>query len=198
MHKLSTDNEGPVDIVFLKLTEWVTPVFHATGHTPNIITTYSLIAGLGAAYCLWKGCLGAFVGLFLLAYLFDCVDGYMARRYKQTSVFGDYYDHISDMVKIAALFYVFVCKYPLTKLMPIGLGLGLLLLGMLTYQGCAQKITKAEGFTNEGETLDLFQSLCASDDTIHWIKYFSCGTFQLAVVAAAAYLELSQKKKKGV
>jgi len=198
MHKLSTDREGPIDIVFLTLTEWITPALHATGHTPNLITTYSLLCGLAAAYCLWKGKLVAFVVLFLLAYLFDCVDGYMARRYKQTSVFGDYYDHISDMVKVIALFYVFVCKYSFNKLIPIGIVLMGLLLGMLTYQGCAQKIIKEEGFSNQEETLDLFQSLCATDQTIHWIKYFSCGTFQLAVVAAAIYLEMGKKNKRSV
>jgi phosphatidylglycerophosphate synthase len=195
MHKLKTENEGPVDIVFLTLTEWVTPLFHATGHTPNMITTYSLLCGLGAAYALWEGWLVTFVVLFLVAYLFDCVDGYMARRYKQMSVFGDYYDHISDVVKTAALFYVIVCKYPIKKVAPIGIALGALLVGMLTYQGCAQKIIKEEGFANEGETLDMFQNLCASDDTIHWIKYFSCGTFQLAIVAAACYLELTRSSR---
>jgi len=58
-------NEGPVDIIFLTITEWITPFFHATGHTPNMITTYSLICGLAAVYCLWKGYLVAFVSLFL-------------------------------------------------------------------------------------------------------------------------------------
>jgi len=193
MHKLSADQEGPVDIVILKITEWITPFLHATGHTPNLITTYSLICGLLGAYYLWKGWLVGFVILFSLAYLFDCVDGYMARRYKQTSVFGDYYDHISDIIKVGVLLYVFFIKYSFQQLLPIGIALGLLLVLMMVYQGCAQQIVNGE---ESKETLDLFQKLCISNDTIHWVKYFSCGTFQVAIIAAAVYLEQTKKKRR--
>ena len=193
MHKLSADQEGPVDVVFLKITEWITPALHATGHTPNLITTYSLICGLIAAYCLWKGWLIAFVVLFLLAYLFDCVDGYMARRYKQTSVFGDYYDHISDIIKMGAVFYVLFMNHSLQRLLPIGIILCTLFIGMFVYQGCAQKAI-SEGESKE--TLDLFQRLCLTEDTIHWAKYFSCGTSILAIMGAGIYLELTKRKRK--
>jgi phosphatidylglycerophosphate synthase len=198
MHKLDTDQEGPVDIIFLKLTELITPALHATGHTPNVITTYSLLCGLAAAYFLWKGQLVAFVVLYLLAYLFDCVDGYMARRYKQMSVFGDYYDHISDIVKHVVLFSVIFFKYPLNKVLPIGLLLGILGLGMCIHFGCAQKSKYQKKPNSQGETLDTLQSLCFTEDTIQWAKYVSCGTFQLGIVAASIYLELSNKKKRRV
>jgi phosphatidylglycerophosphate synthase len=193
MRKLSMDQEGPVDILILHIVEWITPTLHATGHTPNLITTYSLICGLLGAYCLWRGFLLAFVLLFSLAYLYDCVDGYMARRYKQTSVFGDYYDHISDIVKMGAVLYVFYSKYSFQRLIPIIIILGLLLIGMFVYQGCAQQIVNGE---DSKETLDLFQSLCISQDTIQWAKYFSCGTSILAVMGAGIYLELTKKKQR--
>jgi len=196
MHKLTIDNEGPVDIVFLTLTEWITPALHALGHIPNTITTYSLISALGAAYCLWKGFIGAFVGLFLLAYLFDCVDGYMARRYNQITVFGDYYDHISDIIRGFSLLLVIVCKYPLNNVVPVLILLGILVIGMCIYIGCSQKSIKLKNSKSQEETLDIFQSLCARDDTIQWAKYFSCGTIHIASIAAIIYLELSQKKKK--
>lgn len=49
--------------------------------------------------------------LFLfLAYYFDCLDGIYARIYKQTSSFGDKYDHYSDFIKAVSflliLFYI--------------------------------------------------------------------------------------------
>jgi phosphatidylglycerophosphate synthase len=196
MHKLSKDQEGPVDIVFLTIAEWITPFFHATGHTPNIITTYSLISALVACYYLWKGHLMTFIVLYLLAYLFDCVDGYMARRYNQITVFGDYYDHVSDNIKYIILLLVIVCKYPLNNVVPIFILLGVLGIGMCIYMGCSQKSIKRKNSKSQAETLDIFQSLCASDTTIQWAKYFSCGTIQIASVASVVYLELCQKKKK--
>jgi len=133
----------------------------------------------------------------LIAYLFDCIDGYMARRYKQTSVFGDYYDHISDKVKQILLLIVFLYKYPIRKLIPTGFVLGGLLFAQWIYQGCAQKIKANTQKEKRGEILDLLQILCPNEETtIQWIKYFSCGTFILALTLAAVWLELSQTKKK--
>jgi len=34
---------------------------------------------------------------YLISYMFDCWDGYYARKYNMESKFGDYYDHVSDM-----------------------------------------------------------------------------------------------------
>jgi len=192
MHKLSTENEGPIDILFLTLTEWITPVLHATGHTPNIITTYSLLCGLAAAVALWNGWLGAFVALFLVAYLFDCVDGYMARRYDQMSVFGDYYDHISDIVKMLAIAGVFLCRYSFVALIPVLLAMAVLGIGSLSYLGCSQRLKKG----GDGETLDVFQAMCNHDDRIHWVKYFSTGTFIVGLALAGTYLELTKNKRR--
>jgi phosphatidylglycerophosphate synthase len=187
------DKEGPIDIIILTITEWITPLFHATGHTPNLITTYSLLCGLGSAYALWKGYLTLFIVLYMLSYLFDCVDGYMARRYDQMSVFGDYYDHFSDLAKGFAILYVFACKYPVKPLIPVSIGLGILFLGMTVYFGCSQQhINKEES----KETLDVLRSLCQSDDTIHIAKYFSSGTFTVGILLAGVYLESIHKQKK--
>lgn len=66
-------------------------------YTPNWLTTFGNIVGINclfwwnyyslhyvAIYCLW------------VRYYFDCADGLMARQFKMTSDFGDWYDHISD------------------------------------------------------------------------------------------------------
>ena len=187
MHKLEIDKEGPVDIVFLRLTEWITPFFHKTGHTPNLITKYSLIMGLGAAYYLWKGFIGIFAALFLCSYLFDCVDGYMARRYHQETVFGDYYDHASDILKFLATLYVFILKYSRDLLLPVLLSIGVLLAVSCVYIGCSQKYSKKAG--SNGESIEIFMSFCSAEDTIHWVKYCSSGTLMIAVVLGAVYLE---------
>ena len=66
--------------------------------TPNMVTSLSLLVGLAAAGCfasgdrLWIAAGGA---LFMLACLFDHVDGELARRTGRTSTFGHYYDRVT-------------------------------------------------------------------------------------------------------
>ncbi len=189
MHKLPTEKEGPIDLIFLTLTEWITPFLHATGHTPNIITTYSLITGLAAAYALWKGYIVLFSILFMGSYLLDCVDGYMARRYNQETVFGDYYDHACDILKFLAIIYIFLYKYNLRLLIPVLIILGIILSVSCVYLGCSQKHHYEHMSRSTAETIDLLILFCSTEDTIHWVKYCSSGTLMIAVVAAAAYLE---------
>lgn len=196
MHKLPTEKEGPIDILFLQLTEWITPFFHMIGHTPNMITTYSLIMGLGAAYCIWKGYLAAFVALFLGSYLFDCVDGYMARRYHQETVFGDYYDHAADVTKFLATIYVFLLKYSWDSLLPVLIGLGLMLSLSCVYLGCSQAHSK-KGSKARNESIDILSAFCSTEDTIHWVKYCSTGTLMIAIVLGACYLEWTVAKVTG-
>jgi len=187
MHKLPTDKEGPIDILFLTLTEWITPFLHATGHTPNIITTYSLITGLASGYYLWKGYLGSFIALFLVSYLLDCVDGYMARRYNQITTFGDYYDHVSDIAKFLSILYVFIYKYPYRLLKPVFIIIGVILAISFVYLGCSQHHYRSSN-SSISETLD-FLIHFSNKDSIHWAKYCSTGTLAVSVVAAAIYLE---------
>ena len=42
--------------------------------------------------------------MYLIRYLFDCIDGYYARKYNMTTIFGDWYDHISEL--IISLIYI--------------------------------------------------------------------------------------------
>ena len=141
---------------------------------------------------LWNGWLITFVVLFLVAYLFDCVDGYMARRYDQMSVFGDYYDHISDIVKMLAIAAVFLCRYSFVALIPVLLVMVVLGIGSLAYLGCSQRLKKG----GDGETLDIFQAMCSDKERIHWVKYFSTGTFIVGLTVIGAYLELTKNKRR--
>jgi phosphatidylglycerophosphate synthase len=36
--------------------------------------------------------------MWLFAYYFDCLDGYVARKYKMASKWGSMYDHVSDIL----------------------------------------------------------------------------------------------------
>lgn len=89
-----------------------------TGLTPNQITIFSLILGLLSAYFFLKGdypnlVLGAIA--MELSFVFDCVDGKIARLKKTGTQFGAYWDFMQDRVlQFAALFTLIWGQYQLT------------------------------------------------------------------------------------
>ena len=83
----------------------ILPKVVSLGFSPNFITTLSLICGIISAYSIYYETfyIGAF--LFLFRYVLDCLDGPVARLTKQTSKFGDIYDHLVDYFSFS-LFYL--------------------------------------------------------------------------------------------
>ena len=185
MNKLRNHHENPVDVVLLGLTGTLLPAFHATGHTPNVITTYSFAAGLVAVAALWYGHVGTFVVAYAVSYTFDCMDGQMARRYRMTSEFGDWYDHVTDvlvMVLLAVVIGVRRWRYVSAAEVLTFVAL-LLLLGV--HMGCQQRHRprpSTEEDAEEAETLDDLQVLCHHREWIRWTRYFGSGTFVVALL----------------
>ena len=104
MRKIPAEAENPIDNVIYVGVEAVAPAFYNWGWTPNMITTASNVAAAISVYCIYQRKFAASAALFLLAYFFDCLDGYVARKYNMVTVFGDWYDHISDALKVVFVF----------------------------------------------------------------------------------------------
>ena len=178
MNKVPETMENPVDAQILVISEGTLPFFYRTGHTPNVLTTYSFLLGLAAVHGLWRESVAAFSICYPLGYFFDCVDGQFARHYKMVSRFGDLYDHITDVVVNVALLLVILYrrgKYirPLEAFV-----FAVLLLLMATQLGCQQ----AQYSSDKPETLDSMAPLCAKADWILWTRYFGTGTVSLVVL----------------
>jgi phosphatidylglycerophosphate synthase len=193
MHKLNSETENPVERGFLGFAELITPALRSTGLTPNGVTTIGLVAGLAAAYCLWRGQVVAFVVLSIVNYVADCADGYMARRYKMTSAIGDYYDHASDVIVHVALFAAVVARYPRWKLVPLFAAAAALYVASGSYLGCQQAHIQKKG-EGRGETLDLLSALCYSEDTMTWARWFSTGVVRVAVIGLVLGAEFWPKR----
>lgn len=192
MHKIPSSLEGPIDRIFLAAVEKVAPLMYATGHTPNIITTYSLGLGLLAAYLLYNGNIVGFVVASVVSYFMDCADGYVARKYKMTSKFGDLYDHGSDTLINVATAAAFYLRYagrivwrPLTIAVTAAFAATVAL--MLTHLGCQQRYHNKK--EDHEETLDLLRVTCPSKDMINWTRYFSCGTAKMGMVGIILFFE---------
>ncbi len=104
--------ESLLDVyLFYPLADLITPFFHdILKLKPNHITTLGFIFRLYSAYLiLCKNYIHA-TGFFLLGYLFDSMDGRMARKYKEGSLFGEAWDSVSDTIStiivIGSILYI--------------------------------------------------------------------------------------------
>ena len=111
--KISPDYENPIDNVLIQISDWVCPALYEApfGVTPNMLTTMSNLFSILGLYFFYNEAGFKYFLCIWMGYFFDCLDGHFARKYDMCTVFGDYYDHISDLIIHAILFIVWGVKY---------------------------------------------------------------------------------------
>lgn len=191
MRKIPQEYDNPLDNYFIGISELTTPYAYYIGLNPNMITTLSNIACIITILLLLNANYYLAAFFVLLSYYFDCMDGHMARKYDMVTVFGDYYDHISDSVKIFALLFTLYYINPekFNKVIPIII---LLFILMSIHLGCQEILYNSD----ESVTLEPIKILCpvnknSSQDMIKNIlnstKYFGCGTFFIGISLVIIY-----------
>jgi len=177
MKKIPDELDNPIDNILIKFSDYLCPLFKRSGHTPNTITTYSLITGVLSCYFLYIGYPIAFAIFYAISYFFDCMDGYFARKYSMTSKGGDLYDHIKDISVYLILLYIVYIKY--RKVMVAG-DVFLLVLAFIAncvHLGCQQRY-----MDKDDETLDNLKCLCKEKDFIYYTRWVGMGTFMLVTI----------------
>jgi phosphatidylglycerophosphate synthase len=105
---------GHLDLYVSRQTLKTLPFWKKLNITPNKLTTLGLLSSLFCLYALVRREMILAIIFLILRWYFDFADGLYARKYNQTSVFGDYYDHIVDIFFSVGLFLIlFLSKYPL-------------------------------------------------------------------------------------
>lgn len=195
--KIDAKYDNPLDIIHYRISEKISPIFWKLGFTPNMITTLSNISlGVSLYYIYHLKCLPAII-FYILCYFFDCLDGYMARKYNMITALGDYYDHISDTIGFIATIYVLSIKNAqlILKLSPIIIILIILNFTFLHYQ------EEIYNKNNESKTLKIISNFIPSfmnhrnrDDLLRRIsifKYFGPGTFNIVMSAIIYFVCIS-------
>lgn len=193
MRKLPTEFENPLDNYILDIADKTAPYFYKMGFNPNTITTLSNICVVLTIILLFQAKYYWAAFFIVLSYFFDCLDGHMARSYKMTSVFGDYYDHISDTTKIVlvliSLYYINKDKF--NKVFPL---LVVLFIMMSVHFGCQELYYVSD----ESETLDFMKNLCPVPDkhdktqviqALKSTRFFGCGTVFIALAIVIIYYD---------
>ena len=71
-----------------------------------MITFVGFTSALISGYFLYKKNIIYCIIFWLISYYLDLLDGYIAKKYNQGSVFGGWFDHISDIIKLIVYLYV--------------------------------------------------------------------------------------------
>ena len=193
MRKISWEYDNPLDNYFISLSELTSPYAYSIGMNPNMITTLSNIACIITILLLLNSNYYLAAFFLLVSYYFDCMDGHMARKYKMFSVFGDYYDHISDSLKIFGVLFTlyYINKEKFIKVIPIII---LLFILMSVHLGCQELLYNS----NESATLEPTKMLCPVknnsstniiENTLLSTKYFGCGTFFICLTLVIIYYD---------
>jgi len=164
VNKIDKKYDNPFDIMLYRIIDKQLYWYYLYNFTPNMITTLSLLSALSGLYLFYKDkyILGGL--LFLLGYYFDCTDGKYARKYNMVTKFGDYYDHISDLIKIIILIIIVYKKSKSKKIFIILFIIGLLLFICTTIFFQCQEIIYNK---NESTSIEFIQKI----DLLNLNKY---------------------------
>jgi len=169
------------------------------GITANQATLSGMVAGLGAAVCIWQGYDLAALGLVILSRLLDGLDGAIARA-SQGSDLGGYLDILCDFVFYIAVPVAFGFRDPAN--LPAALALtgsfaltGVSFLAFATIAGQKGMETAAHGkksfFYSTGlaegaETILVFVLMCLWPDHFNAIAWAYVALCLLTVVQRSA------------
>ena len=188
MRKIGPEYENFIDNHLIDLSEYMSRYVYTLGITPNITTTLSLIFGLYAATLLYNKYYYSACIMWIISYYLDNLDGYIARKYNQTSKIGDYYDHISDLIKFLAVMIV-LYKINSHKFYEVSVVLFIFLMLMLSHLGCQEKYYNKD----ESDSISFTKQMCPvgifknTNNSINVTKYFGCGTFNFMIVLCFLY-----------
>ena len=177
VNKLPYEHDNIIDNMIFKFIDTHLDIYYKLGFTPNMVTTMSLITGCYAAYLIAQNNFTAAGIMHLVSYYLDCVDGKLARKYNMVTVFGDFYDHFSDITKILFVLIALYKNDSKTFKKIILILIPLFVLSMY-HIGCQQALYPEE--TTESPTLDIFKSTKESCmKNIYETRIFGLGTFNV-------------------
>ena len=186
VRKLPYNLENPVDNFLVDFADMIDPFFKKLGFTPNKITTLSLITGILMNYFYFHNYYYSSAAMALSSYFFDCMDGNFARTYDMQTKFGDYYDHIKDVIVMLIFAGILLLYKDIpTKYKIFGMVVAIIMtFGVMMHVGCTEKYVKnkkKKGIDESG-FLSNFKGTCDKIERIKYVRYLGCGSFNAFII----------------
>lgn len=184
-NKLPTYYDDPIDLFYKKYIDILNPYFKNAGMTPNMITSISFFFGLLTCYLYYKSYYVLSGLSYIISYFFDTMDGYFARKYGMGSVFGSYYDSISDNIVALIIVYLFYNKSGYIKpwIKPVIFCILLFFaLGCIYQMSCQEKYTKKTQEEHVSDGLAFLNNVkCKDFENMKYTRYLGPGVCTLIV-----------------
>jgi phosphatidylglycerophosphate synthase len=180
MRKIPKEMENPIDNILINIADTTSPFHKNLGATPNILTTISLILTIISAIFIHLNYYKLAAIFYFISYYYDCMDGFFARKYNMVTEFGDYYDHITDALKILVIGGVVFYKIK-SKIVGPTIFFGILWLIMNVHMGCQEEYYNSE----KSKSLAILKNFCfgSPNEMMQYTKFFGVGTVQLLLTA---------------
>ena len=165
--------------------------------TPNHMTLVSYLGGIMAIYCLIHGYLICYSMGVIIAVVFDYYDGIMARRYNMETVFGDIFDHYTDVFTFVGIFIVLLYNYKMYKypLMVIFYTLYILLVSLEI--ACMERVYDERTNRNvDAPTLRMAKETCPNANMIKHFKFIDHGSLIVLMIMAPILCNYYRKYQK--
>lgn len=105
--KMNRTDDNPIDTILYDIADFLSPLFKKLNFTPNMFTTLSFLTGLLSAYYYYLKKYNLTAIFYIISYWFDTIDGHFARKYNMQTRFGDYYDHVTDVLVNVMFLFLF-------------------------------------------------------------------------------------------
>lgn len=173
--KLPRHHENPLDYMILQLIEPTLQPMRNKGITPNTITVLSAVFAVMSICCCFHDKAHWAASAWIVQYVLDCADGFMARRFKMESQLGDCLDHASDMLAFGGL-VAFVgsraSAFSLKQNWPLAIELVLLACSWY-HMSCQEKDTKHLAITG------LSGCKCFDKEHLRYTRWVGTGTLMV-------------------
>lgn len=120
------------------------------------------------------------------AYIFDCLDGFYARKYDMVTESGDVFEHVRDLLALVSTLGLCGFKYRITEYVFGIWFLSSALTGI--HVGCVQQMYSTVDPVRSAETLDILQFLCFDPSLMYFSNYFGVGMYMIIINVLVLYL----------
>lgn len=186
---MSKTNTGePIDnFINRYISEPLCPVFKRFSHTPNMISVYGAIVSVVHLYYIWVEDFPRFTFYFWLSYIFDCLDGYYARKYNMVTKKGDYFEHIRDILSLLSISAILIFKYKdqISSFAIMLFASSSFMTGI--HVGC----TQIQYNGSLGESLDVLKFTCFHPSIASFSQYFGVGMYMAVINFLVLYISKS-------
>jgi len=140
-------------------------IWNSIGAIPNTLTTLGLLSSILSLVFFYKGKTLYAIVFLIFRWYFDYADGMLARKYNQTTEFGDWYDHVTDWLFFIGYIVLLYTKST-NKVLHMSILFSIMILFFIQF-GCMEKVNQK--YYKKESSISRLRHICIENDLIFLI-----------------------------